>query len=333
MIFENRTPYSAGLLRTSRGDGSLVGSVLVRILYAIEDAGGGEVLRPLEELLPCPATGEETIFGVFETDAPYDKNGVDLVVVGHVYPPAPPAIATTATIRTLGAQGQRWERSVAVIGDRVWRRQGRQWTTTSPVPFDRMEISLARAFGGSSGHGELRIDDPLNPHGRGFYVTEDEAEGQPLPNFEELDQRITTWNDAPDPAGLGFCPYELGVRARSAVQLREGRPPTFDLVGLLNSAFPRMVAPPIAFGQSIQLEHFTPKGRLTFAVPDPGILVRMQIGEKMAERRLKVEQIGIAPDLRRAFITYRYPFRYRLRPTEERSCLLVPASESLPDAA
>src|SRR5690606_7033006 len=165
--------------------------------------------------------------------------------------------------------------------------------------------------------GELRIDYPLNPHGRGFYVAEDEAEGQPLPNFEELDQRITTWNDAPDPAGLGFCPYELGVRARSAVQLREGRPPTFDLVGLLNSAFPRMVAPPIAFGQSIQLEHFTPKGRLTFAVPDPGILVRMQIGEKMAERPLKVEQIGIAPDLRRAFITYRYPFRYRLRPTEE----------------
>lgn len=308
----------------------LVGSVLVRVLYAMENANGGQVLRPLEELLPCPATGEETIFGVFETDAPYEKNGVDVVVVGHVYPPAPPAIATTATIRTQTADGQTWTRSVAVIGDRVWRRQGRQWTTTAPVPFERMEITLARAFGGSAEQGDLRIEYPLNPHGRGFYVTEAQADGQPLPNFEELDQRIGTWNDAPDPAGLGFCPYALGMRARASITVREGQPPTYDLVKLLSSAFPRMVAPPIAFGQSIQLEHFTPTGTLAFCVPDPGMLVRMRIGEKTAERPLKVEQIGIAPDVGRVFITYRYPFRYRLRPGEERSCLLVPAAESLP---
>lgn len=329
MRFENRTPFSAGLLRTSIGDGTIAGSVLMRVLYSFE----GPALRPLDELLPCPADGEETIFGVFEADTPYDKNGVDLVVVGHVYPPKPPAIAATATIKVLTRDGRSWLRSVAVFGDRHWRRQGRQWSPSPPVPFDRMEIGITRAFGGSAEREDLRIEYPLNPHGKGFYVSEEQAEGQPLPNFEELDQRITTWNDAPDPAGLGFCPYELGVRARHAVSVRDGQPPSFDLVGLLSAAFPRMVAPPVAFGDRVQLECFTPQGSLAFSVPDPGMLVRMRIGDKTAERPLKVEQIGIAPDLGRVFITYRYPFRYPLRPGEERSCLLVPAAESLPASA
>ncbi|MCX4240632.1 DUF2169 domain-containing protein [Paraliomyxa miuraensis] len=329
MRFENRAPWSAGLLRTSIGNGTMAGSVLMRVLYAIE----GQTLRPLDEPLPCPAEGEETIFGIFEPDTPYDKRGVDLIVVGHVYPPSPPAIATTATVRVQAPRGQPWTRSVAVFGDRRWRRQGRQWTVTGPEPFARMEISLARAFGGSAEREDMRIEYPLNPNGVGFYISEEQAEGQPLPNFEELDQRIATWNDAPDPAGLGFCPYELGMRARDSVTAREGEPPSFDLVKLLSSAFPRMVAPPIGFGQWIQLEHFTPNGALAFPVPDPGMVVRMKIGSKTAERPLKVEQIGIAPDLGRAFVTYRYPFRYQLRSGEERSCLLVPAAESLPASA
>ncbi|MEM9455941.1 MAG: DUF2169 domain-containing protein [Myxococcota bacterium] len=329
MHFENRTPFGAGLLRTSVGNGMMAGSVLVRILYAID----GEVLRPVDELLPCPADGEETIFGVFEPDTPYDKNGVDLVVVGHVYPPDPPAVATTATVRVLTHDGQQWTRDVVVFGDRHWQRSGRQWSASPPVPFDRMEISLTRAFGGSAEREDMRLEYPLNPHGIGFYTSEAQAEGQPLPNFEEPDQRIVTWSDAPEPAGLGFCPYELGMRARDAVAVRDGQPPSFDLVGLLSSAFPRMVAPPIVSGQQIQLEHFTPQGRLAFGVPDPQVRVRMRIGSKTGERPLGVEQIGIAPDLGRVFVTYRYPFRYQLRAGEERSCLLVPAAESLPASA
>ncbi len=328
MQFVNRTPFSAGLLRTSIDDSTVAGSVLVRIVFAIE----GRALRPIDELLPCPAKGDETVFGVFEDDTPYDKTGVDMMVVGHVYPSNPPATATTATIRVLTQGGSAWTRSVAVFGDRTWQRQRREWIASSPVPFTRMEISLARAFGGSAEHGDLRVEYPLNPHGRGFYITEDQAEGQPLPNFEEVDQRVTKWNDAPDPAGLGFCPYELGMRARESTTVREGQA-SFDLVKLLSAAFPRMVAPPIAFGQRIELERFTPQGTLAFLVPDPGVLVRMRIGSKTAERPLKVEQIGIAPDLGRAFITYRYPFRYKLRKGEERSCLLVPANESLPASA
>ncbi len=329
MHFENRTPFSAGLLRTSIGDDMMAGSVLMRVLYAIE----GQTLRPLEELLPCPADGDATAFGVFEADTPYDKNGVDLVLVGHVYPPDPPAIATTATIRVLTEDGRQWTRSVAVFGDRRWQRSGRQWIASAPLPFERMEIGLERAYGGTVEKDDLRIEYPLNPKGIGFIVDEEQAEGMPLPNFEEPDQRIATWNDAPDPAGLGFCPQELGMRARESITMDANTPPSFDLVKLLNGAFPKMVAPPIEFGQWVQLEHFSSSGPLAFRVPDPAVRVRMRIGDKTGERPLKVEQIGIAPDLEQAFITYRYPFRYPMRPGEERSCLLVPAAESLPASA
>lgn len=321
MRFENRARWNAGLLRTSVGNDTVVASVLMRVLYAIE----GQTLRPLDELLPCPAQGEETAFGIFEPDTPYDKQGVDMMIVGHVYPPRPPAVTTTATIQAQTQDGQ-WSRSVAVFGDRTWRRQGRQWSVTGPASFVRMEIGLARAFGGSAERDDLRIEYPLNPHGMGFYITEEQAEGQPLPNFEELDQLISKWNDAPEPVGLGFCPYELGARARASVTMRADGKASFDLVKLLSNAFPRMVAPPIAFGGRIELKHFTPQGTLAFRVPDPGVLVHMQIGDKIAERPLKVEQIGVAPDLGRVFVTYRYPFRYRLRPGENRCCLLVPAA-------
>ena len=89
-------------------------------------------------------------------------------------------------------------KTLYVFGDRFWKTSGAMGKTVSdPVPFDRMEISYANAYGGPS--------FKPNPLGKGADPVE--ADGgtkiRPLPNIEYPDQLIGSPKDTPEPAGFG----------------------------------------------------------------------------------------------------------------------------------
>ena len=64
---------------------------------------------------------------------------------------------------------------------------------------------------------------------------------------------------------------------------------------------------------------------MQFALPAAPMQIRVRIGKQMEQSTLPIDQVGIDPDKKQVFVTYRYPFRYRMRPLDIRSCELLPA--------
>lgn len=94
---------------------------------------------------------------------------------------------------------------VLVQGDRRWTRTVTGWQPTSPQPFERMSVGLARAYGGP----EWRD----NPHGRGHGPI-DTAEGRLLPNVEHPEHPVLAPSDTPPVATLGAQPMGSSGRDR-----------------------------------------------------------------------------------------------------------------------
>ena len=137
------------------------------------------------------------------------ERAASLCVTGYVY--APGGSATEAEARVI--VGERDVRVVAV-GPRVWHRGIHGvMVPTSPRPFDRIPMTWAGAFGGSVRRPWTvqRIDGdavmvpgheahfPDNPRGKGFYLSAEQAEDQPLPLLEDPEARVASVSDWPRP--------------------------------------------------------------------------------------------------------------------------------------
>jgi hypothetical protein len=84
-----------------------------------------------------------------------------------------------------------------------------------------------------------------------------------------------------------------------------------------------MVAGEINPGDKIQIDGVSADGQWVFEVPHHKLKTRIQLGEKVIERPLAIDQVGLIPDKQQAFITYRYPFRYKFTPMQKRVCEII----------
>lgn len=138
-------------------------------------------------------------------DEPFDlgekKEGGGFGVAGDACAPA----GATVDGLTVRAGVGDLKRHVLVQGDRVWTRTPMGWQTTAALPFERMPIGLARAYGGPAWRD--------NPYGRGHCANAQGFEGVPLPNVELPDQPMLEPTDTPALATLG--PHPQGSTART----------------------------------------------------------------------------------------------------------------------
>ena len=213
-------------------------------------------------------------------------DGVSLTVAGHVDGPSKPPFARLVVLRVGEV-----ERSIAVFGDRVWERSilGGGLAPSDPRPFDRLELSVERAFGGGYDvppglmptddlpHPGFRVDHPMNPLGVGLYGDERDAVGAPLPNFERRGALMKRWNDAPEPVAFSPCRELVGWRtwARTQRHLREHLarggspddvPPPPPSFRMFHHAPPELVFDDIVPGTTIELDGLS-GGSLRFVVP------------------------------------------------------------------
>ena len=132
----------------------------------------------------------------FPTDWAARKESADVTLIGHAFAPQRGASLSVASMQ-FGHPDNRFQRTIAVVGDRLWERKILGTNMGEPNGFKRVPLGYARAFGGPGFQ--------ANPIGIGF----DEA-GKPdrLPNLEEPGAVIKSPGDRPAPASFAPVPLE-----------------------------------------------------------------------------------------------------------------------------
>jgi hypothetical protein len=311
----------------------MLGAVIARPTFRIEE----ERLVPTPETpWPIDAAPVETPHGTLPADTPFLSGGIDLFVMGNAYAPG----GHSATeVRVDIRVGSTFQRSIRVVGDRVWRaaadagpqRGPTRLEASPPAPFVSMPLTYDRAFGGKARTDTHEYAYPANPLGRGFYLTAESAAGNPLPNIEDAAAPIRSVEDRPEPIGTAPYPIEGSLRPLNALELdvdhahplnttiRRIKPLFF------NSAHPRMIIPPADSprpGEPVEVTNLRPSGALRFALPMLALHAHVQLEDRQYIFPLHLDQIGILGEENRVFLSYRVAFKYRVVPLERRRTTL-----------
>ena len=311
----NHTPFAARLGVFINPDRSRSLSAVLAATFTIPTEAGAVGELAQEQLLPQPFPSYFGKRGGSSIRRPADivpyKPGTDVVGVGHAYAPhGRPVAELTASVRVGDLH-----KSIAVLGDRMWRKTDAGLVMTEPEPFERMPLRYERAFGGCppSQHGQARPDrDERNPIGTGYCVVERDAEGMRLPNLEAPEARISSWPAVPPVAGFGAMDAHWAGRRRFAGTLdaawRESQRPYLprDLDPRFYSvASPGLWSPVSLFGElPVELVHLTPTPVLCFMLPDVRVQVDFQLGGHVQERHAELWTIVLEPDERRVSMVW-----------------------------
>lgn len=294
---------------------------------------GSRLVPSPDDPWPIEVEPVKTPHGEFPADTPCLNGGVDVFVVGQAHQPSG---RTGRELRVDIKVGSGFRRSIRVVGDRVWRRRRGKLVASDPVPFSTMPLTYDRAYGGKLELDEGEVAWPANPHGKGFYLREDQAEGQPLPNLEDPERPITGFMDRPPTVGTAPYPMDGSLRALNAVQMSPDNRAIERIKPLFfNGAHPDLIIPPAQApkgGDLVEVTNVHPGGPLRFALPDLALHVHVQLEERSYVCPLHLDQIAVLTDDAKVFLSYRVGFKYRLVPHDRRRTTLHPGAvpESVP---
>jgi len=216
MRIKNARLFPTALAFGKTAEGASFLSVIIKGTFTIPTGGG--VARPAPEQLPIFTADEpydpKQPGGVlkFESDLVPFKPRTDVVLVGHAYAPYGRAAKVVDVEIEVGAI----RKKLRVFGDRAWSFPSEQADAipyiVGPAEFVKMPLTYDRAFGGidkTAGIvGNRKPWCERNYLGKGFCGARTVASinGTPLPNIEDPDDLIRTWDSNPRPAGCGFFP-------------------------------------------------------------------------------------------------------------------------------
>jgi hypothetical protein len=320
--FTNATPANAAFLNTTFGANHMLAAIVARLAFRVEE---GELLPTPEFQWPVGRMPAQTPYGPFPGDTPFLTGGIDVFVVGSLWQPGgQPDTELTAEIRI----GERFVRRILAIGDRRWVRQNGALVPGAPEPFASMPLTYGQAFGGAAETENGPLAWPPNPAGRGFYFTPGQAEGQPLPNLEDPENRIVSVEDRPEPVGTAPYPAEGSLRVQHAVELDlESDNPGLKRISplMFNHAHPRMILAPAdtpRYGDPVEITHASPEGPLRFRMPAAAFHAGVVLENRNYAFPLHLDQVLVLLEERRVVLGYRVAFKYRLVKGERRSAAL-----------
>jgi hypothetical protein len=313
MQLQNETPYPAKLFRMTVDDDRLAASVALRVTY--EWANGR--FQPAEEQDWVVSAGPwDTPYGVMPGDELFYRDGVDVFILGAARPPRD----QTASVVDVQVRLGDWSHAVRVFGNRIWQRGVAGLVPSPPAPITSVALSLENAFGGHVTWDGLTVPYGQNPRGKGFYADAASAIGQPLPNVENPGALIQNWDDRPEPVGIGICPPDFAGRIMAMMD-PETKEFNFS-ARFYNAAFPAMIAPRAAPGDTLSVRGISAAPEFRVALPPQEFQVTLTFDDEVIERILPIDQVGLEFQRGRMFISYRYPFRYVMYPRQQRGCVL-----------
>jgi len=318
MELVNATEFSAGFVNTVISEDDLMAAVVCKPAFRIE----GESLVPdLSDPWPIGPKPVATDFGEIDGELPFIKGGVDFLYLGSVHAPDGRAIDPLDVMFQVGTGFRRW---IRVFGDRSWQRVNGSLVPTDPLPFTSMPLRYERAFGGECEVEAGIMPWPTNPVGTGFYMLEWQAEGNPLPNIEDPDQGIRSWEDRPDPIGSGPYPLKWGLRQVNGVEIDDSDPEHPRISRILptyfNNAHPSFIVPdPVEPGATVTISHARMEGPLSFKLPELELHAHVQLEHRHWLFPMHLDQIVVMGDEARVLLSYRVCFTYKIVPLERRA--------------
>ena len=314
----NRTGFNVGLPYTVVDEDMMLASAIVRASFDIVD---GELVASEEQEWPI---GEpvELELGAFDEDSPFRKAGVDVMLLGHAYPEKTPGTRSRVELQ-IGSQS--W--SVLVYGNRRWMRSGKKLVPDRPQPFQSIPLTWERAYGGKCPVENGDFPFHANPDGRGFYVDEESAEGGVLPNLEDPDNQIATWQDQPEPTCFAPLPRESSLRIFNSAEFdTDTAPPQIRRIkpSYHNNANPKLILPKVPPPDStVRVTGVQANGReLNFRLPELSFHAYVQLQDRSYVFPSQLDTITILSDEPRVILGHRCCFKYRFRPLERRVAIV-----------
>jgi hypothetical protein len=268
----------------------------------------------VHEQLPVSEHDADTPLGTIDGDIVPVKDGCDLAVMGHAYAPSGRPIANMSVDIELGG----WQRRLLVFGDRSWQRAASGYVPSAPALFTEMPLVYARAYGGRTSAGTFETAYADNPEGVGHVLRQEDVDGVPLPNVEEPDQLIRTWQDQPLPAGIAPLPRHSAIRLRRGTEVDVENGTASIKPAMFSWSHPRMNVESYPQGAPFRVCGMTPEGDWRFSSPAWFAWVEVQLGDRRAALALVADTICCFPAYRRFFVVGRRAFIYQVTPRQTR---------------
>jgi hypothetical protein len=259
--------------------------------------------------------------GTIPADVVIRKSGLDVMALGRAYHPRIEGGRDSRVTVRVDAE----ERQLCVFGERRWYKAGAgSWAISDPIPFSLMDLTWEHSFGGIS-FDEWGNDmpHPLNPDGKGYTTSEEAIDGTALPNIEDADHLIRSWQDQPRPCNIAPAPKQISFDPIPYVaQLEAARKDPFRLPDhIWNDAVPKFQFAAAKPGSSIRLTGMS-ETPLTFELPTFRLHAGVQLGARTGGIELVLDGVLFLPEQRRCLLTWRGHFTYEFVPREKRRVVL-----------
>ncbi|HKO51802.1 MAG TPA: DUF2169 domain-containing protein [Polyangiaceae bacterium] len=323
MRIKNARLFPTALAFGKTAEGASFLSVVIKGTFHIPSRGGPA--RPTPIQLP-----------IFTTDEPYDpkrpgglikfesdlvpfKPRTDVVLVGHAYAPRGiPAKVVSVEIE-VGALRKR----LRVFGERAWsfpfdQADGIPYIAGA-TEFAKMPLTWDRAFGGIDKTapivGQRKPWCERNYLGMGFCGARKVAsiDRTPLPNIEDPDDLIRSWDSYPRPAGCGFFPRNSRPRSdwwgtydeKWQAQRKPELPLDFRFDAYNGADFSMQLAPYLGGNERVRLANVA-AGRESLLFTLPCLLPQVTAAtEKGLREIVNLDSLVILPDSDAFYVAWR----------------------------
>ena len=282
-----------------------------------------DFLSPADSSLRGDLAERIRLANAFEPDLFLPRTGTDLIMLGKAVSPKP---TKQMSVRVKAGP---YEMALLVLGQRVWTRGPSGELVPGPAEeLTELAIRYEEAFGGAAATEYGDVPDASNPVGKGFYLTEDEALGKPLPRIEDPAAPVLEWNQRPAPVGLGPYPLAWGLRLLKVATIdpETKEPALHPDKGMFDQAHPRLSGRRLDAGEVVTIDGMRLAGPLRMTLPPCPFALGVALGDAESWLGLKLEEVLIDLDTSLVDLTYRKSFKYDTVRHEKRTTVLLPAS-------
>lgn len=273
MEIKNDTKFQVATMLGEGPDGKQALTIIIKGTYKIQH---DKHVKIAEEQLPIAVSDEfynDDVAGSIriESDMVPFKPRADIVLIGRAYVPGGQPVSSSIVSLRVG----NLTKAIFVYGDRHWFFPSRLILIpimTKPEPFYVMDIIYERAFGGIDHKGGEWCRE--NSIGKGFFVkkSKESIHNASLPNLEDPQNLIFSWDDHPRPVGYGFYRRDWMPRARYIgtvdekwAKERGPRMPEDFRLDFYNGAHPDLQMDGYLKGdEEVELKNLTPEGHSYF---------------------------------------------------------------------